>query len=154
MEKFKLPTRKEAENDAFKFAESLAARPTVYVQGFMKCFERFIEPILKASEGEKKPTSESNAILPDVSGSVFFAKDKYYHKNESGNVGGEYFFKCESLHKGVDAYGIKLYISPGKKLYRIIDTAEFIYDGWKEITKTEFIAKTKKYISRAVESFS
>lgn len=107
----------------------------------------------KSDMSTKKSNTSQPCTINSVSCSVFFAEDKYYHKHESWDK-GEYFFKCENLHKGTDAFGMELYISPGKEMYRITDTAQFIYEGWEEITREDFIEKTKKYVSRAVESFS
>jgi len=63
----KLPTRKEVENDAIQFANS-SPRPATFVNGWMKCYERFIEPLMQVNGAE---TSQDKALnLADVKANV------------------------------------------------------------------------------------
>lgn len=52
-------TRNEVENEAMFFAEN-KPRPTIYVEGFMKCYERFIEPHNQVNEVENSETLSIN----------------------------------------------------------------------------------------------
>lgn len=63
----KLPTRKEVENDAIQFASS-SPRPATFVNGWMKCYERFIEPLTQVNDSD---TSQDQALnLADVNGCI------------------------------------------------------------------------------------
>lgn len=83
----KLPTRKEVENDAIQFASS-SPRPATFVNGWMKCYERFIEPLTQVNGAE---TSQDQALnLAGVSQrSELLAFAKEMHKigfNEMDNA--------------------------------------------------------------------
>ena len=96
-----------------------------------------------------------------VSRSVFFEENKYYHKF-GVNGDDNHYFKCQKVNtEGCsswlypDAFGVELYISPGKGNAKIILGYGYpVLKDWKEISKEEFLLKTKNYISRAVSEFS
>ena len=106
-------------------------------------------------------TQDNNKIEPNaqslqmaVSGSVFFETGKYYHKIwVNGN--DHRYFKCDRIvnpnHVHKDAYGTGLYVSPGTSCAQIyLSDYQCKFEGWEEISKEEFILKTKDYVSRAV----
>jgi len=96
--------------------------------------------------------------IADVSRSVFFQSEKFYHKIWV-NGDDHWYFKCQKITKEEtlypDAFGVGLYISPGGGVAQIyLSDYQCKFEGWEEITKDEFTAKTKDYISRAVSDFS
>ena len=93
-------------------------------------------------------------VQTSVSGSVFFETGKYYHKIWV-NGDDHRYFKCDRIvnpnHVHKDAFGTGLYISPGTSCAQIyLSDYQCKFEGWEEISKEEFILKTKDYVSRAV----
>ena len=83
-----------------------------------------------------------------VSRSVFFEENKYYHKF-GVNGDDNHYFKCQKVNtEGCsswlypDAFGVELYISPGKGNAKIILLYGYpVFKDWKEIKITEFSQK-------------
>jgi 3-methyladenine DNA glycosylase Tag len=93
----KLPTKKEVENDAIQFANS-SPRPATFVNGWMKCYERFIEPLMQVNGAE---TSQDKALnLADVKASVEFAFKVSRAMKEIGS--SQIYFLMQQAYGDID----------------------------------------------------
>lgn len=99
----------------------------------------------------------------DVSRSVFFEEGKYYHKI-GVNGDDDIYFKCQKVNtEGCssvlypDAFGVELYISPGRGSAQFKINLGYGFPSfkeWTEISQDEFLLQTKEYVSRVVADFS
>ncbi|MGC3979053.1 MAG: hypothetical protein QM751_13005 [Paludibacteraceae bacterium] len=99
----------------------------------------------------------------NISTIVFFEEGKYYHKI-GVNGDDDIYFKCQNVNtEGCssllypDAFGVELYISPGRRCAQFKINLSYgfpSFKGWKEISREEFLSVTKEYVNRVVKDFS
>lgn len=87
----------------------------------------------------------------------FFEPEKYYHKI-GPNQNDHFYFKCDLIvnpeNVNKDAVGSELYISPGTSCAQFnLSCYRSNFEGWEEISKKEFISKTREYVHRINEDF-